>query len=211
MTETVVHVTTLEQWKSVLDIWFEQGNMWLDGGKGYSEDTFKLGGRYLFLSGRITWSVSKPSSKPYIEYSEFMEQQKEDNKLAMVYEVSQSVFDELQRIKAHEGTSLIGAITFNAQLIQSIEVGNKAILRYLADDPAIEFKVKEQLYRLWRIDDVGDEVYMRINGFGTPDWGGASDAFTAPLEEIKKWKTPAWEIEKVQHGTGFKKSYPKSN
>ena len=200
MTETVVHVTTLEQWKSVLDVWFKQGKMWLDSCKEYSEDTFKIGGRYLFLSGEITWSVSKPSSKPYIEYSEFMEQQKEDNKMATVYEVSQSVFDELQRIKAHEGTSLIESIVGHAPFIKFIEVGNKAILRYLADDPAIEFKVKEQLYRLWRIDDVGDEVYMRINGFGTPDWGDAANAFTAPLEEIKKWQTPAWEIEKVQHG-----------
>ncbi|BAX73137.1 hypothetical protein [Leuconostoc mesenteroides] len=198
MTETVVHVTTLEQWKSVLDVWFKQGNMWLDGGKGYSEDTFERGGRYLFLGGGITWSVSNPTSKPYIEYSEFMAQQKEDNKMATVYEVSQSVFDELQRIKAHEGTSLIGAITLNAQFIKSIEVGNKAILRYLADDPAIEFKVTEQLYRLSRIDDCEDRVYMRINVFGTPDWGCAADAFKAPLEEIKKWQTPAWEIEKVE-------------
>lgn len=198
MSETVVHVTTLEQWKSVLDVWFKQGNMWLDGCKEYSEDTFKLGGRYLFLSGKITWSVSKPSSKPYIEYSEFMEQQKEDNKMATVYEVSQSVFDELQRIKAHEGTSLIGAIVAHAPFIKFIEVGNKAILRYLADDPAIEFKVKEQLYRLWRIDDGGDAVYMKFS-YGTPDWAMDKDAaFTAPLEEIEKWNNQAWSLEKVE-------------
>ena len=176
MTKTVVRVTTLEQWKSVLDVWFKQGYVWLDGNKGYLENIFKNDGRFLFLDDYITWSASNPISKPYIEYSEFMAQQKENNKMAMVYEVSQSVFDELQRIKAHEGTSLIGAITLNAQFIKSIEVGNKAILRYLADDPAIEFKVKEQLYRLSRIDDCG-----------TPDWGGASDAFKALLEEIKKW------------------------
>ncbi|WP_273948099.1 hypothetical protein [Leuconostoc mesenteroides] len=126
-----------------------------------------------------------------------MAQQKEDNKMEMVYEVSQSVFDKLQMIKAHEGTSLIEAITFNAQFIKSIKIGNKAVLRYLADDPAIEFKVKEQLYRLSRIDDAGDKVYMTFS-FGTPEWTILEKfAFTAPLEEIKKWKTPAWEIEKA--------------
>ncbi|MCM6831247.1 hypothetical protein [Leuconostoc mesenteroides] len=200
MTKTVVHVTTLEQWKTVLDVWFKQGYIWFDGDKGYLEDIFKNGGRYLFLYDYITWSASNYNYEPFIEYSEFMAQQKEDNKMAMVYEVSQSVFDELQRIKAHEGISLIGAITLNAQLIKSIEIGNKAILRYLADDPSIEFKVKEQLYRLSRIDDAGDKVYMRINGFGTPDWGGTSDAFTATREEIPRWTNPAWEIEKVPHG-----------
>lgn len=77
----------------------------------------------------------------------------------------------------------------------------RALLRYLGRDETIEFKVKEQLYRLWRIDDCGDRTYMIINGFGTPDWTPNKDeAFTAPLEEIKKWKTPAWKIEKVQHG-----------
>lgn len=117
--------------------------------------------------------------------------------MATVYEVSQSVYDELQRIKAHEGTSLIGAIVAHEPFIKSIEIGNKAILRYLADDPAIKFKVKEQLYRLWRIDDGGDAVYMKFS-YGTPDWAMDKDAaFTAPLEEIKKWNNQAWSLEKV--------------
>ena len=63
----------------------------------------------------------------------------------------------------------------------------KAVLRYVGGDETIEFRVKETLYRLWRIDDNGDMVYMKFNGLGTPDWTGAKDyAFTAPLEEIKK-------------------------
>ncbi len=160
----------------------------------------KNGGRFLFLDDYITYSFSNSDSKPFIEYEEFMAQQKEDKEMAMVYEVSQSVFDELQRIRANEGTSLIGSITWNAQFIKSIEVGNKAILRYLADDPAIEFKVKEPLYRLWRVDDTGTKSYMKFV-YGTPDWTNLkSGAFTAPLEEIKKWNNPAWEVEKVQHG-----------
>ncbi|MBZ1529783.1 hypothetical protein J3323_07700 [Leuconostoc mesenteroides] len=198
MTKTAVHVTTSEQWKSVLDVWFEQGFAWPAGDKENSARIFENGGRFLFLDDYITYSMSNPDSKPFIEFSEFMAQQKEDNKMSMVYEVSQSVFDELQRIKAHEGMSLIGAITLNAQYVKSIEIGNKAILRYLADDPAIEFKVKETLYRLSRIDGAGDKVYMNFTSSGNPDWAMSKDvAFTAPLEEIKKWQTPAWEIEKV--------------
>lgn len=197
MTETVVHVTTLDQWKSALDVWFKQGYAWPAGDKEYSEYIFENGGRFLFLDDYITYSFSNFDYKPFIEYEEFMAQQKEDNKMATVYEVSQSVFDKLQRIKSNEDTSLIGAITLNAQFIKSIKVGNKAILRYLADDPAIEFKVKEPLYRLWLIDDAGDKLFFWIDD-GRPDWVGAKDeAFTATLEEIKKWQTPAWEIEKV--------------
>lgn len=197
MTKTVVHVTTLEQWKSVLDVWFKQGYGWSTEDKEYSERLFKNGGRFLFLDDCITYSRTKPNSKPFIEYSEFMAQQKENNKMAMVYEVSQSVFDELQRIKAHEGMSLIESIVAHAPFIEFIEAGNKAILRYLADDPAIEFKVKEQLYRLWRIDSTGDKVYMTFC-FGTPTYiPNENYAFTAPLEEIKKWETPVWSLEKV--------------
>lgn len=198
MTETVVHVTTLEQWKSVLDVWFEQYYRWNYGSDSYHEEYFERGQRFIRLisNGCILQGSYNPKIKP-VEYSEFIAQQKEDNKMAMVYEVSKSVFDELQRIKSHEGTSLIGSITLNAQFIQSIEVGNKAIIRYLADDPAIEFKVKETLYRLWRLDEGDSKVYMKFL-YGTPDWTPIRyDAFTAPLEEIKKWQTPAWEIEKV--------------
>lgn len=78
----------------------------------------------------------------------------------------------------------------------SISKGN-AVLRYLGGDKTIEFKVKEQLYRLWRIDTDGRKVYMKFL-YGTPDWTIYEDNnFTAPLDEITKWKTPAWEIEKV--------------
>lgn len=74
----------------------------------------------------------------------------------------------------------------------------KAMLRYVGGDETIEFKVKETLYRLWRIDDDGDKVYMTIDGVGTPNRTlHKRFAFTAPQDEIKKWKTPAWEIEEV--------------
>ncbi len=205
MTETVVHVTTLEQWKSVLDVWFKQGYGWFSSDNTYAEKLFEQNGanqvglvdygfKYI-----VCWINNDYDGDNIIEYSELISRQKEDNKMATVYEVSQSVCDTLQRIRANEDTSLIGSITWNAQFIESIKVGNKAILRYLADDPAIEFKVKQQLYRLWRIDADGDKVYMTFTKYGTPDWTMDEDyAFTAPLEEIKRHKTVSWEIEEVK-------------
>jgi len=85
----------------------------------------------------------------------------------------------------------------------SIPEGN-AVLRYLGGDTSIEFKVKETLYRLWRIDDDGDTVYMKFGIAGTPTYTShEDDAFTAPLEEIKKHKTPAWEIENADENWGL--------
>lgn len=78
-------------------------------------------------------------------------------------------------------------------------IGNSAVslTKYLGGDETVEFKVKEQLYRLWRIDTEGVRVYMNFL-YGTPDWTPVEDdAFTAPIEEIKKWKTPAWKIERA--------------
>lgn len=83
MTETVVHVTTLEQWKSVLDVCYKQGHYWLFTNTKYQESIFENGGRFLFLDDYITWSASNYNSEPFIEYSEFMAQQKEDNKMAL--------------------------------------------------------------------------------------------------------------------------------
>lgn len=57
---------------------------------------------------------------------------------------------------------------------------------------------EQKLYRLWRIDNEDDKVYMRINAFGTPDSTMDEDhAFTASLYEITKWKTPAWMVEEA--------------
>lgn len=197
MKETVVYVTTLKQWKSTLDVWFKQGHTWLSGdNKDYREEYFDSGVRKLLLTRNNNILKSPYTNKPFIKYADFMKQQKEGNKMETYY-VTQSVFDTLQRIRANEDTSLIGSITWNAQFIESIKVGNKAIIRYLANDPAIEFKVKEQLYRLWRIDDDGDKVYLTFS-LGTPDWDSVKDyAFTAPLKEIIKHKTISWHIEEA--------------
>lgn len=201
MTNTVVHVTTLEQWKSVLDVWFKQGYAWIGGDKEYEGRIFKNGGRFLFLDDCITYSYGFDNSNAYVEYSDFMAQQKEDNKMETYY-VTQKQLDLIDDLKESDfpvykfyGSNKYQPLAVANNLSSKAE---KMLLRYLGGDTSVEFKVKEPLYRLWRIDDNGDTVYMKFNGLGTPDWTGAKDyAFTAPLEEIKKHKTILWEIEEV--------------
>lgn len=204
MAETVVHVTTLEQWKSVLDVWFKQGYAWSYINEGYMEELFNKGSRQLGLNVNgeheiSYWSHNGYKGKNIIEYSEFMAQQKDDNKMATYY-VTQGQLEFIN-------TTYDAGFSLDELLDNHVEAKNmfdefsiskgKAVLRYLGGDLTIEFKVKETLYRLWRIDDADDKVYMRFN-CGTPTYAGREDlAFTAPLEEIKKWQTPAWEIEKA--------------
>ena len=198
MTKTVVHVTTIEEWKSVLNALFEQEYKWFSGGKEYKERLFELGGRYLFLGDRlITWD--RYTQDRYIEYAEFMAQQKDDKEVKTYY-VTQEQLDLIQELK--ERKYPLHVLFVESNRYKNIEIGlnsheEKSLLRYLGGDETIEFKVKDQLYRLWRIDDDGDKVYM-VFALGTPKWTIVKDAaFTAPLEEIKKWKTPAWEIEEL--------------
>lgn len=198
MTETVVHVTTLEQWKSVLDVWFKQGYELYSGGKEYKEGIFEKGARYLFLNGVITWGVSSYNFEPDLEYIHFMAQQKEDNKMETYY-VTQEQLDSIKELKSLPAplVAIMNKKYGIETLYNELPLNDTEWFKYLSGSNQIEFKIKEPLYRLWRIDDNGDRVYMKFS-YGTPDWTSASYAFTAPLEEIKKHKTISWEIEEVK-------------
>ncbi|WP_349533968.1 hypothetical protein [Leuconostoc citreum] len=144
--------------------------------------------------------------EPFIEYADFMNEQEktiEEWEKTMAKEtcyVTQKQVDLINDLK--ETNWPLAALVNSKDVFRPLNNGlemieEKAILRYLGGDETIEFKVKEQLYRLWRIDDEGERVYMKFS-YGTPTWiTDSTFAFTAPLEEIKKWQTPAWEIEKV--------------
>lgn len=209
MTETVVHVTTIEEWKGVLDVWFENGYDWpcTNKGKSYREILFHDGSRQLGINVRggdeiSFWVLNTYNGDNLIEYSEFMEeQQKEDNKMETYY-VTQEQLDLIQELKSQKYPlyKLLNSIgryqIINFRLNSQVE---KSLLRYLGGDETIEFKVKEQLYRLWRSDNYGDIVYMTFADTGTPMWTPfEDDAFTVPLEEIMKHKTISWDIEEVK-------------
>ncbi|MCK8605165.1 hypothetical protein LNP18_03500 [Leuconostoc citreum] len=114
MTETVVHVTTLEQWKSVLDVWFAQGYEWRNGGKGYRIDLFvKQLGRHLKLNAnhKISYWSMGICGEPFIEYADFMAQQ-EKTITKETYYVTQEQLDFIERIK--DNSSPFNAITIPA-------------------------------------------------------------------------------------------------
>lgn len=206
MTETVVHVTTIDQWKSVLDVWFAQGYMWFASGCEYSENKFEYSGsRQIALNlwgdDEIVCFINNDySGDNLVEYAEFMAQQ-EKTMAKETYYVTQEQLDLIDNIKncAYPSDEIVH---HNEQIRKMVHYWNsnqdKAVLRYLGGDESIEFKVKEQLYRLWRIDDEGDTAYMRFNAAGSPTYTEYKNlAFTAPEEEIKKHKTVSWEIEKA--------------
>lgn len=206
MTETVVHVETIEQWKAALDVWFAQGYEWLLSGQNYQEDYYYNGSRQLTFNlrgdNKITYSGNNIHPKDdYIEYAEFMKEQ-EKTMAKETYYVTQEQLDLIEELKSDSLPfyNLVYSTTDEMkELAQDIpnELDSK-ILRYIGGDTSIEFKVQqEQLYRLWRIDDDGHKIYMWFNG-STPDWSlNENSAFTAPLDEIEKHKTVSWEIEEV--------------
>lgn len=198
MTETVVHVTTIEEWKSVLDVWFEQGFSWWLSGTAHNEKYFRKGERYLMLDQDNDILTTSNLDRKIIGYSEFMAQQKEDNNMETYY-VTKEQLDLIESAKGlnYPLTGITAPENLQKEFDKTHFDNEKEILRYLGGDKTIEFKVKEPLYRLWRVDEGDSKVYMNFL-YGTPDWTPLRyDAFTATLEEIKKWKTPAWDIEKA--------------
>lgn len=204
--ETVVHVETIEQWKSVLNVWFERGYVWKNGSSGYNSRYFNYeGSRTLSLNYRNSnnaisyWSLNDYGGENMIEYDEFMKEQ-EKTMAKETYYVTQEQIDLIEKLKSclYPLHILVMDDGYKVMNFSFSEKEEKALLRYIGGDTSIEFKVKEQLYRLWRIDTDDDKVYMKFTKYGTPDWTMDEDyAFTAPLEEIKKHKTVSWDIEKA--------------
>ena len=201
MSETVVHVTTLEQWKSVLDVWFKQGYSWYETGTEYNEWCFRDGERYLLLDDDNDIVTPSHFHRKITEYSEFMAQQKEDKEVKTYY-VTKEQLELIENLGEYD-IPFFHIVTGSDEKIKNLaqEIPDnldKPILRYLGGDETIKFNVKEQLYRLSRLDKYGDTVYFTKKwGIGNPVVSSKNYAFTAPLDEIKKWQTPAWEIEKA--------------
>lgn len=202
MTETVVHVTTLEQWKSVLDVLFEQGYKWNHiNDKRYMEHIFNDGSHYLILDKKyIRQSLNNFRERPFIEYSEFMAQRKENNKMETYYATKEQL-DLIEELKSN-GLPFYHLVNSIGEDVKDLSKNiydelDRPILRYLGGDETIEFKVKEPLYWLVGVNKLGQVVYFDKTSILLPATISKEQAFTAPLEEIKKWQTPDWEIEKA--------------
>lgn len=154
MARTVVHVTTLDQWKSVLDVWFAQGYEWHFGDRKYSEDRFEKGGRFLYLYDYITYSINNRTTQPFIEYSEFLAQQKEDNKTDSIYKPSHYQLEDGTQVKDH-----ITSLTAHMLGVRAWATGNA--IKYLAragrkDDMVKDLKKAQENIQII-IDDIEKE------------------------------------------------------
>ena len=141
MTETVVHVTTLEQWKSVLDVWFKQGYSWTFPNDKYNTFLFDKGARFLFLDDYVTYSNNNYHNKPFIEYSEFIYQQKEDNKMTTYYVTQEqsALIEGLRYFKYPLNALLKNLAKYSALNANLSGQEERALLRYLGGDETIEF------------------------------------------------------------------------
>lgn len=161
MTETVVRISTLEEWKSVLDVWFKQGHKWrseddqgyqeeyyCDGSrhldKGYHEDYFDSGSRGLWLTDDNMISMANTARHDCIEYSEFMkEQQKEDNKMETCY-VTQEQLDLIKELKSLPAplVAIMNKRYGIESLYNELPLNDIEWFSYLSGVIKIEFKVK---------------------------------------------------------------------
>lgn len=145
MTETVVHVTTLEQWKSVLDVWFKQGYVWYGGGNKYNRFSFKLGSRYLCLLNDEIWADGylNEADEP-IGYADFMSQQKEDNKMETYY-VTQEQLDSIEELKSLPAplVAIMNKRYGIESLYNELPLSDTEWFNYLSGVNQIEFKVNE--------------------------------------------------------------------
>lgn len=119
------------------------------------------------------------------------------------YYVTEEQLETIEYLKTTVSASAMKNIIAGAIYLNNLTLDIKyAVLRYIGNDKTIKFKIigEETLYCLARIDDEGDPAYMNFNwATGNPDWTmNKKNAFKASLEEIKKWQTPAWEIEEVK-------------
>lgn len=162
MTETVVHVTTLWQWQSVLDVWFKQGYDWglFNTHNDYREEFYHDGSRQLGLNmndyARISyWSLNNYPGDNLIEYSDFMSQQKDDNQTEMVsdpvYKPSHYQLEDGTQVKDH-----ITSLTAHMSGVRAWATGNA--IKYLAragrkDDMVKDLKKAQENIQII-IDDI---------------------------------------------------------
>lgn len=160
MTETLVHVTTLDQWKSVLDVWFVQEYEWSSGDQKYHQSYFNDGVRELLLNKDNDIVIPIPGKREPISYSEFMTQQKDDKQTAMVsdqvYKPSHYQLLDGTQVKDH-----ITSLTDHMSGVRAWATGNA--IKYLAragrkDDLVKDLKKAQENIQII-IDDIENRGY----------------------------------------------------
>lgn len=222
--DKVVRVDTLEEYRAVLDKWFAKGYAWSYGSStSYHEEYFKGGGRYLILDdGLIGYSAGKhvrDENLKVTSFKEFMAKEWEvtpgPNSIGdipeqepgkVTYEVSEEQMGFIKEAKENQypASYLMVHDDEYVNMFSGVEYGTTFehdLLRYLGGDESVVFQLKDPVW--WRLkgkDTDGDAVYFTVDPYRlAPTYTyDKSYAFTAPHEEITRWKTPFWEIEPVE-------------
>lgn len=206
--DEVVHVETLEEYLAVLDKWFDKGYDWSTTlrSQDHHEEYFnRSGARYLTLDAnrKIGYSFGLAIDKTKaMSFKEFMAKELGE----VTYEVSeeQLAFLNDARDSGYPASYLRMHSKEYGEVLDAV-VGYGAtferdVLKYVAGDENVVFKVKGPLYMLKGKDSDGDTVYFTLDGVGAPTYvydDEKSDAFKAPFEQIEEWANRFWKIEPV--------------
>jgi len=205
--DEVVHVETLEEYRAVLDKWFENGYDFFSnlGTQDPHEEYFtKLDAQYVTLQANIIgYSAEKHVWDENLKVTPFKEYMAKERG-EVTYEVSEELMAFINKVKDSEypASYLVANDKEYEYLVYGVEYGTtfeRDLLRYLGGDDSVVFQLKDPLFMLKGKSADGDTVYFKLNIVELPTYTrGESDAFVASLKVITSWKTPFWEIVLVE-------------
>ena len=223
--EVVVRVDTVEEYRAVLDKWFDKGYDWITSlcSQDYHEGYFHGGGRYLILEAdrRISSSSGqyvRDENLKVTPFKEFMAKEQgvtpwvpapedipEQEHGKVTYEVSEEQMKFIKEAKENQypASYLMVHDDEYVNMFSDVEYGTtfeRDLLKYLSGDESVVFQLKDPLFMLKGKDTDGDAVYFTVDPYRlAPTYTyDKSYAFTAPHEEITRWDNPFWEIEPVE-------------
>jgi len=201
--EVVVRVDTVEEYRAVLDKWFDKGYDWITSlcSQDYHEGYFHGGGRYLILEAdrRISSSSGqyvRDENLKVTPFKEFMVKERGE----VTYEVSEDQLGFIKEARENQypASYLMVHDDEYVNMFSDVEYGTtfeRDLLKYLSGDESVVFQLKDPLFMLKGKDTDGDAVYFRLNTLDVPTYTyDKPDAFVASLKVITRWNTPFWEI-----------------
>lgn len=202
--DKVVHVETLDEYRTVLETWFKKGYGWASNPlkRKFWDNYFTLhNARYLVLDDKAILNSTGEAidTSKAMSFNEFMAKERD----MITYEVSEGQLGFIR--EGRESPYPASYLTVHNEKYDKLfsDVGygttfERDLLKYIAGDENVVFKVKDPRFMLKGKDTDGDIVYFTVDGVGAPTYTyDKPDAFIASHEEITCWNTPFWEIVRV--------------
>lgn len=203
--DEVVHVETLDEYRTVLEIWFKKGYGWASNPlkRKFWDNYFTLhNARYLVLDDKAILNSTGEAidTTKAMSFNEFMAKERDmityevsEEQLGFIKEVKDSPYPAayLTEFRPKEYKSLFGSCDYT-------KVFERDLLRHIGGDENVVFQLKEPLYFLKGKNNDGDNMYFTLDSVGAPTYTYVkSAAFKAPHDEIVPWENPFWKIEPV--------------